>query len=237
MGLARVPVHVAKDLTPAQLQAYRIADNRTADLAVWDMELLPLELADLKDLNYDLSLLGWSGAELSEIMAPAGNEGLTDPDDFPSAPDAATTVHGEIWVLGNHRLMCGDSANAEHLDLLLDGAPIHLVNTDPPYNVRVDRSNNAIVAGLSSFALPGKADTRPAERPQPLPRRAAPRTRNSAQGPATHQRLRVRRRGPAMAAWFGNIARVLIPAGFYLGRRELRQLPAGQALRIVLPQR
>ena len=85
-------------------------------------------------------------------MAPKPNEGLTDPDDVPEPPDEATTQPGDLWLLGDHRLLCGDSSKPEDVDRLLDGAAIHLVNTDPPYNVKVEpRSNNAIAAGLSSF--------------------------------------------------------------------------------------
>lgn len=222
LGLAKVPVHVAKELTPEQVRALRIADNKTAELSQWDMELLPLELAELKAADFDLALLGFSAEDLSAIMAPAGNEGLTDPDDVPGAPDAATTVPGDIWVLGNHRLMCGDSSKPEDLDRLLDGQPIHLVNTDPPYNVKVEpRSNNAIVAGLSSFALPGKADQHDQQ--------SADLNRYPEKSRATHKKLRAKDRPLAndfvtddefdrlLAAWFGNIARVLIPGGgFYI---------------------
>ena len=82
-------------------------------------------------------------------------EGLTDPDAVPEPPDDPITQPGDIWVLGDHRLMCGDSGSAADLDKLLDGATIDLVNMDPPYNVRVEpRSNNAIAAGLSSFSMP-----------------------------------------------------------------------------------
>jgi hypothetical protein len=89
-------------------------------------------------------------------IAPAVAAGLTDPDAVPQPPDEATTQPGDVIVLGPHRLLCGDSGRAEDVDRLLDGAPIHLVNTDPPYNVRLEpRSNNAIAAGLSSFARDG----------------------------------------------------------------------------------
>ncbi|MEX1229489.1 MAG: ParB N-terminal domain-containing protein [Planctomycetaceae bacterium] len=155
LGLDKVPVHVAKDLTPEQIRAYRIADNQTASLAEWDYDLLPLELADLRDCDYDLGLLSFDQDELAKLLNPDGKEGLTDPDDVPAPPDAATTQPGDLWILGNHRLLCGDSSKPEDVDRLLDGQPIHLVNTDPPYNVRVEpRSNNAIAAGNSSFANP-----------------------------------------------------------------------------------
>jgi len=222
LGLKEVPTIRADDLTPEQVKALRIADNKVATLTSWDMELLPLELADLKGVDFDLALLGFSAEDLSAIMAPAGSEGLTDPDDVPGAPDAATTVPGDIWVLGNHRLMCGDSSKPEDLDRLLDGQPIHLVNTDPPYNVKVEpRSNNAIVAGLSSFALPGKADQHDQQ--------SADLNRYPEKSRATHKKLRAKDRPLAndfvsddefdrlLAAWFGNITRVLIPGGtFYI---------------------
>ncbi|MBY0261639.1 MAG: ParB N-terminal domain-containing protein [Phycisphaerales bacterium] len=222
LGLETVPVHVAKDLTPEQARAYRVADNRLAQLATWDDTLLNAELAELKELGIDMSLLGWSDADLDALLAPPGNLGLADEDDVPAPPDEATTRPGDIWVLGNHRLMCGDSSRPEDLDRLLDGRPIHLVNTDPPYNVKVEpRSNNAIVAGLSSFALPGKADQHDQQ--------SADLNRYPGKGRATHKKLRAKDRPLAndfvsddefdrlLAAWFGNITRVLIPGGtFYI---------------------
>src|SRR6185436_13234207 len=93
--------------------------------------------------------------DLAALLAPGPNEGLTDPDAVPEPPDEAITQPGDLWILGNHRLLCGDSSKPEDVDRLLDGQPIHLVNTDPPYNVKVEpRSNNAIAAGNSSFAAP-----------------------------------------------------------------------------------
>jgi len=153
LGLKQVPVHVAKDLTPAQIKAYRIADNQTATLAEWNYELLPLEIRDLQGMDFDLSLLGFDETALAELLAPAGNEGLTDPDAVPLPPDEAVTQRGDIWICGSHRVMCGDAGSAEDVDRLLDGATIDCVNSDPPYNVRVEpRSNNAIAVGNSSFA-------------------------------------------------------------------------------------
>ncbi len=222
LGLEKVPVHVARELSPDKVRALRIADNKLHELSSWDMELLPIELGDLQSADFDLSLLGFSAEDLSALMAPAGNDGLTDPDDVPGPPDAATTVPGDIWVLGNHRLMCGDSSKPADLDRLLGGQQIHLVNTDPPYNVKVEpRSNNAIVAGLSSFALPGKADQHDQQ--------SADLNRYPEKSRATHKKLRAKDRplindfmtdeafDKLLDAWFGNIARVLIPGGgFYI---------------------
>jgi ParB-like chromosome segregation protein Spo0J len=149
LGLEKVPVHVAKGLTPAQVKAYRIADNQTATLAEWNYDLLPIELADLQGLDFDLDLLGFDTDELAKILSPELKDGQCDPDDVPEPPDEATTQKGDLWLLGEHRLLCGDSSSVADLDRLLDGQPIHLCNTDPPYNVKVEpRSNNAIAAGL-----------------------------------------------------------------------------------------
>jgi len=222
LGLTEVPTIRADDLTPDQVKALRIADNKVASLTSWDMELLPIELADLKGVDFDLAVLGFSAEDLAALMAPAGTEGQTDPDDVPAPPDAATTVPGDIWVLGNHRLMCGDSSKPEDLDRLLDGQPIHLVNTDPPYNVKVEpRSNNAIAAGLSSFQA---SNAKPQTHHQSMDL-----ARHPEKSKPTGKKLRAKDRPLAndfvsdqefdrlLAAWFGNIARVLIPGGgFYI---------------------
>ena len=137
LGLEKVPVHVATDLTPEQIKAYRIADNQTASLAEWNYDLLPIEIGELQAANYDLGLLGFDQDELAKLLGGDLQEGLTDPDDVPAPPDEAITQPGDLWILGNHRLLCGDSSKPDDLDRLLDGAVIHLVNTDPPYNVRL----------------------------------------------------------------------------------------------------
>jgi ParB-like chromosome segregation protein Spo0J len=137
LGLEKVPVHVAKDLSPEQIKVYRIADNQTASLAEWDYDLLPIEIADLQSCNFDLGLLGFDPDELAKLLDGDLKEGLCDPDEVPAPPDAATTRPGDLWILGEHRLLCGDSCKPEDVDRLLDGASIHLVNTDPPYNVRL----------------------------------------------------------------------------------------------------
>ena len=153
LGLDLVPVHVATDLSPEKVKAYRIADNKLAELAEWDMDLLPLELSDLRAADIDLELLGFSADELERILGASGTEGLTDPDSIPEPGDAAITKPGDLWILGDHRLLCGDSSKAEDVDRLLAGAPIHMVNIDPPYNVNLaPRTNNAILAG--SHGLP-----------------------------------------------------------------------------------
>jgi len=215
LGLEKAPVHVARDLTPEQIRAYRIADNKTAELAEWNMDLLAIELDALRSIDVDLASLGFDADELAKIFAGDMKDGLTDPDDVPSPPDAATTQPGDLWVLGDHRLLCGDSSSVADLDRLLDGKPIHLVNTDPPYNVKVEpRSNNAIAAGLSSFEATHHQKFDKARNPG---------------SKATHRQLRAKDRPLAndfvtdeafdelLDAWFGNMARVLLPGrGFYI---------------------
>jgi DNA modification methylase len=217
LGLEKVPVHVAKDLSPEQIKAYRIADNKTAELAEWNYDLLPIELADLQACNYDLGLLGFDQDELAKLLNPELNEGLTDPDDIPAPPDAAITQPGDLWLLGNHRLLCGDSSNPEHLDRLLGGQTIQLVNMDPPYNVKVEpRSNNAIAAGLSSFQGATHHQSMDV-------------ARHPAKSKPTQKKLRAKDRPLAndfvsdeefdrlLDAWFGNAARVLDEGrGFYI---------------------
>ena len=137
LGIDRIPVHVAEGLSPEKAKAYRIADNATAAIAGWDLELLPVELAELKDLglDLDLDLLGFDDEELQKLLGLGGNPGLTDPDDVPEPPDDPITNPGELWVLGDHRLLCGDSSSEADVDRLLHGNTVQLVNTDPPYNV------------------------------------------------------------------------------------------------------
>jgi len=140
LGLAQVPVHVATDLPPEKVKAYRIADNQTATLAEWDFELLPIELKDLQWADYDLSLLGFGEEELAHLLDGDVAEGLTDPDHVPEPPDTPVTQRGDVWVLGNHRLMCGNSGSVEDLDRLLDGATIDLVNMDRRTTSRSSRA-------------------------------------------------------------------------------------------------
>ncbi len=220
LGLTEVPVHVATDLTPEQIRAYRIADNKTAELAEWNLELLPLELAELQDAGIDWSLLGFDQDELAALLDPGVKPGFTDPDDVPEPPDEAITQPGDLWVLGDHRLLCGDSSKPEDVDRLLDGQPAHLVNTDPPYNVKVEpRSNNAIAAGLSSFAGPDRLShhqgfdlARDPEKAKGTTRKLRPKDRPLANDFVSDEEFE-----RLLHAWFGNIARVLLPGRcFYI---------------------
>jgi DNA modification methylase len=210
-------VHVVKGLTPEQIKAYRIADNKTSEIAEWNYELLPLELSQLKDANFDLGLLGFDADELAEIMDPGVRDGLTDPDDVPAPPDAAITQPGDLWILGDHRLLCGDSSSPQDLDRLLDDQPIHLVNMDPPYNVKVEpRSNNAIAAGLSSFQGTTHHQSmdvaRHPEKAKPTQKKMRAKDRPLANDFVTDAEF-----DRLLDAWFGNASRVLLPGrGFYI---------------------
>ena len=148
-GMTEVPVIRAADLTPAQVRAFRIADNQTASLADWNYDLLEMELVALQDVEFDLSLLAFPERELEELLYPDGKQGLTDPDEIPEPPDEAITQSGDLWILGDHRLLCGDSSKPEDVDRLLGGVAIQLVNTDPPYNVRRKASSNLSVQGFA----------------------------------------------------------------------------------------
>jgi DNA modification methylase len=137
LGMREVPVHVAAGLSDAQIKAYRLADNRTNEEAEWDEELLALELGDLKLEGYDLSLTGFDDDELAKALI-AATEGLTDPDETPEPPVNPVTVLGDVWVLGRHRIICGDSTKVEDVEKVLAGVKPHLMVTDPPYGVEYD---------------------------------------------------------------------------------------------------
>jgi DNA modification methylase len=139
LGMTNVPVHIAKDFTPQQIKAYRIADNRVGQEAEWDEDLLRLELLDLESLDFDLSETGFDDDELAALMADI-EEGLTDPDDVPDAPEEPVTVAGDVWLLGKHRLVCGDSTDADDVAKCMNGVEPHLMVTDPPYGLGLDAS-------------------------------------------------------------------------------------------------
>ena len=136
LGLTTVPVYVADKLTPEQVQAYRIADNKTAELADWNYDLLPLELRALQDAQYDLTLLGFDTDELEKLLAGEDNvfEGETDPDAIPEVPEVAVSCLGEIYQLGNHRLLCGSSTDENDVARLMEGTKAKMLFTSPPYS-------------------------------------------------------------------------------------------------------
>jgi DNA modification methylase len=189
------------------------ADNRTAELAEWDREALNKLLREIKTHDPVLDqMLADLGTSMGHVRA-----GRTDPDELPEPPDVPLTSPGDLWILADHRLLCGDAGLAGDVDRLLDGAAIHLVHTDPPYNVRVEpRSNIAIAAGLSSFeSVTHHQNLDVARHPQ--------------KSKLTHRKLRAKDRPlindfvsdeqfeQLLKNCFGNLARVLVPGrGFYI---------------------
>lgn len=135
LGMDKVPVVQLDHMTEAQRKAYVLADNRIALNSGWDTGMLSLELQELKD-DIDLSLLGFDADELDALLNPIEEtEGLTDEDAVPDVPDEPKTKLGDIYILGNHRLMCGDSTSIDDVDKLMDGQKADMVFTDPPYGV------------------------------------------------------------------------------------------------------
>ena len=217
LGLTEVPVICANDLTPEQIRAYRIADNKTADLATWDLELLPIELSELQGMDFDLELLGFSKDDLAKLFDPGVKDGLTDPDEVPEPPDEAITQPGDLWILGDHRLLCGDSSKPEDVDRLLGR------RHDPTGEHRsaVQREGRAAeqqrhrrrqqflhqLPPPSSWTWPGtrRSRNRPTSRCG----------RRTGRWPTTS--CRTRRSTAMLLAWFGNMARVLEPGrAFYI---------------------
>lgn len=135
LDMKEVPCLRLSHLTDAQKKAYIIADNKLALNAGWDDEMLAIELRELKDGDFDLSLTGFDDDELAALLAEAVEEGLTDEDSVPEAPETPVTVEGDVWILGRHRLMCGDSTSIDAVEKLMDGIKPDLIHTDPPYGM------------------------------------------------------------------------------------------------------
>lgn len=139
LGMDTVPCVVASGWTEAQRKAYVLADNKLALNAGWDNEFLKLELQGLAEFDFDMSLTGFSDDEIAALTAFC-NEGLTDPDETPEVQERVVTVPGDRWLLGNHRVKCGDSTSEDDVASLLAGVEPHLMVTDPPYGVNYDPS-------------------------------------------------------------------------------------------------
>jgi DNA modification methylase len=135
LGMATVPAIEIKDLTEAQKKALILADNKLALNAGWDEDILKLEIESLKEMEYDVSLIGFSEDELNEMKPEAEVVGLTDEDAVPDVPAEPVTKLGDVWLLGRHRLMCGDSTSIDAVETLMAGQKADMVFTDPPYNV------------------------------------------------------------------------------------------------------
>lgn len=137
LGMPQLPAIVLRGLSDAQKAALRIADNKLALNATWDDALLRTELLDLREAGFDLALTGFGEDELGSLFA-AGTDGLTDPDDVPEAPAEPVSQLGDVWLLGRHRLVCGDATSEVDVSLCLAGVRPHLMVTDPPYGVDYD---------------------------------------------------------------------------------------------------
>jgi DNA modification methylase len=138
LGLTQVPVIRLSHLSETQRKAYILADNKLALNAGWDDNLLSIELADLKDLGFDTDLTGFSADEIAALMPVEVTEGLTDEDEVPEAPIDPVTKLGDVWLLGKHRVMCGDSTSVDAVDALMAGQKADMVFTDPPYGMKLD---------------------------------------------------------------------------------------------------
>lgn len=143
-GIKEVPCVFAEHLTDAQKKAYILADNRLAMNAGWDNDMLAVELSDLQNEEFDLSLLGFETAELDKLLNPADDVKDDDFDVDGELEKPAVTKSGDVWTLGRHRLVCGDSTKAETFTALMDGKLANLVVTDPPYNVNYEGSAGKI---------------------------------------------------------------------------------------------
>jgi DNA modification methylase len=210
LGLEKIPVHVAGDLTRAQVRAYRIADNKLHEIAEWDFLALSVEMTDLQGQGLDLALLGFDEREITgllEMTRPA-----VDVDEIPDPPDKAMTRPGDLWILGEHRLLCGDGAKPADVARLTAGRPIHLFNSDPPYNVKVEpRSNNALCAAGKGthhqrFDLHRKGRVK-----------ATTKKLRAKDRPLANDFLPDAEFARLLGAWFKNAANVLLPGhAFYV---------------------
>ena len=166
LGLEQVPVIELAHMSEAQKRAYVLADNQLALNAGWDEELLRLELADLSELGFDLGLIGFGEGELERLLA-GSKEGLTEDDEAPALPEQAVTQPGDLWILGEHRLLCGDATVMADVERVLDGQLADMTWTDPPYNV--DYANSA--EGQAAGQAPADPERQSGQRLRGVPAR------------------------------------------------------------------
>ena len=219
-GLQLIDGHLRAEITPDQEVPVLVLDldEQEADKLLASLD--PLAAMAGQNDEFLRELLAGVDTESDSLQAlwdslaaPEPNDGLTDPDDVPEPPEEPVTTPGDLWILGEHRLLCGDSSDQADVDRLLDGAPVHLVYTDPPYNVKVEpRSNNAIAAAASRRSCHQDFDlARHASKATPTsPMRPRDRAlENDFVSDAVFDEL--------LRAWFGNLARVLLPGRtFYI---------------------
>jgi len=137
LGWSEFPVHIAENLTPEQIRGYRLMDNRSNEETDWDLELLLPELTELDSLSFDLSLTGFDSAELDKLLKPIDEETANQ---VPPLPDVEVSRCGDLWILGQHRLLCGDATSADDVRRLLEDAKPVLLLTDPPFGISLDGS-------------------------------------------------------------------------------------------------
>jgi len=148
LGWSEAPVHVADNLTPEQIRAYRLMDNRSHEEADWDLKLLAPELAELQSMSFDLNLTGFNVDEIDTLLRNPLEEETAN--HAPALPDVAVTQPGEVWLMDSHRLICGDATNAEDVARLLGNVKPLLMVTDPPYGIELD-SEWRDRAGLNGY--------------------------------------------------------------------------------------
>ena len=150
LGIEELPSIVLAGLTESQKKAYIIADNQLPLNAGWDLDKLKLEIENLKELDFDIDLLGFDDDFLSGLLELQPEEGLTDEDAVPELPETPVSVLGDIWILGNHRLMCGDSTSIDAVEKLMDGTYPDLVHTDPPYGMNAVTKSGVLSANYKT---------------------------------------------------------------------------------------
>jgi len=223
-GIESLPV-VHVDLDDPSEKQLNLALNRIS--GEFDVDKLAEVLADLEAAGADLAMTGFTDAEIQELVSGLDEpvDGLSDPDAIPEPPDDPATQPGDLIVLGDHRLLCGDSADSDQVARLLDGAKIQLVNTDPPYNVRVEpRSKNAIAAATASGARMKNQQLDHARKPQGAPGKMRARDRE-----LDNDFLPDEEFVKLLHAWFQNLADALEPGrSFYIwgGYSNLFNYPA-----------
>ena len=154
--MTKVPVIVASGWSDAKRRSYVLADNKLALNAGWDNELLALELGELGDLGFDMDLVGFTDEEIAALMPEQIEPGQTDEDAVPEVPEQPVTVLGDVWVLGKHRLMCGDSTSVDAVDKLMDGGKADMVFTDPPYGMFLDTDYDSMFSRDANHRKTGK---------------------------------------------------------------------------------
>jgi ParB-like chromosome segregation protein Spo0J len=136
LGINEIPVILCDEWTPAQVKAFRLLVNRSVEWADWDDELLAIELQEIRDLKFDLNLTGFDDVELARLLAlQDAAQGLTDEDSVPEVQATPISATGDLWILGDHKLLVGDARNRAEVARLMEGGLGDLVFTDPPYNV------------------------------------------------------------------------------------------------------